>query len=149
MITAFVAGGLCLLATEVAITSCSTIYTDMSDCPTGLSLHFRYDYNMSYVNALHKNNDCLTVCVYDSEGNMIVYTITEDKVPGYTTKIDGYNIINTYVPETVNISGKKTWNDDDNKEGLRPEEITIYLYANGERVAVKRETFADLCTLDA
>lgn len=71
MITAFVAGGLCLLATEVAITSCSTIYTDMSDCPTGLSLHFRYDYNMSYVNALHKNNDCLTVCVYDSEGNIV------------------------------------------------------------------------------
>jgi hypothetical protein len=76
IITAIVARGLCLLAAGVAITSCSTIFTDMSDCPTGLSLHFRYDYNMSYANALHKKNDCLTVCVYDSDGN-IVTTKTE------------------------------------------------------------------------
>ena len=71
IITAFVAGGLCLLAAGAAITSCSTIFTDMSDCPTGLSLHFRYDYNMSYANSLHKKNDCLTVCVYDSDGNLV------------------------------------------------------------------------------
>lgn len=76
IITAVVVRRLCLLATGVAITSCSTIFTDMSDCPTGLSLHFRYDYNMSYANALHKKNDCMTVCVYDSEGN-IVTTKTE------------------------------------------------------------------------
>lgn len=60
-----------LLAAIAAITSCSTIFTDMSDCPAGLSLHFRYDYNMSYANALHRKNDCLTVCIYDSEGNIV------------------------------------------------------------------------------
>lgn len=71
IITAVVAKGLCLLAAVVAITSCSTIFTDQSDCPVGLSLYFRYDYNMSYVNTLHKKNDCLTVYVYDSEGNLV------------------------------------------------------------------------------
>ena len=76
IITAIVARGLCLLATGVAITSCSTIFTDMSDCPLGLSLHFKYDYNMANANSLHKKNDCMTVCVYDSEGN-IVTTKTE------------------------------------------------------------------------
>ena len=76
IITAIVARGLCLLAAGVAITSCSTIFTDMSDCPLGLSLHFKYDYNMAYANSLHKKNDCMTVCVYDSEGN-IVTTKTE------------------------------------------------------------------------
>ena len=30
----------------------------------------------------------------------IVYTITEDAVAGYTTKIDGYNITNHKEPET-------------------------------------------------
>ena len=36
-------------------------------------------------------------------GELIVYTITEDEVVDYTTEIEGYNIINTYkniIPET-------------------------------------------------
>lgn len=70
-ITTIVAKGLGLLAALVAITSCESIYTDQSDCPSGLDLYFRYDYNMSYVNTFHKKNDCLTVYVYDSEGNFV------------------------------------------------------------------------------
>ena len=76
MVTTVVAKGLCLLATGVAISSCNTIFTDQSDCPAGLGLHFKYDYNMSYVNTLHKENDCLTVYIYDSEGNLVT-TCTE------------------------------------------------------------------------
>lgn len=75
-ITAVVAKGLCLLAAVAAITSCSTIFTDMSDCPRGMSLQFIYDYNMSYANTFHMKNDCMTVLVYDTEGN-IVATKTE------------------------------------------------------------------------
>lgn len=66
-----VAKGLCLLAAVVAMTSCEGIYTDRTDCPTGLTLYFRHDYNMAYVNTFHKRNDCLTVYVYDSEGNLV------------------------------------------------------------------------------
>lgn len=33
---------------------------------------------------------------YDSEGNKIVYTVSENKVANYTTVVNGYNIVNTY-----------------------------------------------------
>lgn len=32
-------------------------------------------------------------------GKKIVYTITEDVVPGYTTAVNGYNVTNTHTPE--------------------------------------------------
>ena len=63
-------------------------------------------------------------------GNEIVYTITEEKVDGYTTDIDKFNITNTHTPETINISGVKTWVDNDNQDGKRPESVTIHLFAN-------------------
>ena len=68
-------------------------------------------------------------------GVEIVYTITEDPVDNYTTVINGYNVTNVYVPETVTISGTKTWNDADDQDGKRPASITINLLANGTEVA--------------
>ena len=34
----------------------------------------------------------------NAAGKAIVYTVTEDAVPGYTTRVSGYNITNTYQP---------------------------------------------------
>ncbi len=39
--------------------------------------------------------------VYDTDNNKINYTIREDAVANYSTGITGYNITNTYVPETT------------------------------------------------
>ena len=36
---------------------------------------------------------------YDADGREIVYTVDEIKVPGYTKKVDGYNVKNTYNPD--------------------------------------------------
>ena len=69
------------------------------------------------------------------DGKEIQYTITEDEVKGYTTEIDGTNIINTYTPEKTSVTGTKTWNDADNQDGKRPESITVNLFANGEKIA--------------
>ena len=44
-------------------------------------------------------------------GREIVYTITEDAVANYKTSLGGYNITNTYVPETIKVSGTKIWDD--------------------------------------
>ena len=35
---------------------------------------------------------------YDGDGKEIVYTIDEEKVPGYQKTVDGYDLINTYDP---------------------------------------------------
>ncbi|MGN0801292.1 MAG: Cna B-type domain-containing protein [Candidatus Faecivicinus sp.] len=77
-------------------------------------------------------------------GKEIVYTIREDDVEGYTAKVDGFNVTNTLIPDKIDeISGSKTWKDDDNSGKTRPESITIRLYANGDEVAQKTVTAED------
>lgn len=72
-----------------------------------------------------------------SNGKEIKYTVSEEKVEGYSAKIDGYNITNTHTPETISVSGNKIWNDSDNQDGKRPESITVNLFANGEKIDSK------------
>ena len=75
---------------------------------------------------------------YDAEGKAYTYTIQEEKVSGYTTKVNGYDLVNTYRnTETTEVSGTKTWNDYDNKFNTRPESITVKLMQNGEKYAEK------------
>ncbi|MFB5431815.1 Cna B-type domain-containing protein [Enterococcus casseliflavus] len=75
---------------------------------------------------------------YDAEGKAYTYKIQEEKVSGYTTKVNGYDLVNTYRnTETTEISGTKTWNDYDNQFNTRPESITVKLMQNGEKYAEK------------
>ena len=67
-------------------------------------------------------------------GQEISYTVSEEAVPGYTSKVDGYNITNSYTPETTTVSGSKTWEDGDNQDGKRPASITVNLLADGQKV---------------
>ena len=67
-------------------------------------------------------------------GQEITYTVSEEAVPGYTSKVEGYNITNSYTPETTTVSGSKTWEDGDNQDGKRPTSITVNLLADGQKV---------------
>ena len=78
-----------------------------------------------------------------NSGTEIVYTISEDTVADYTTVVDGYNITNTHTPEKTIISGSKTWNDNNNQDGKRPESITVRLFADGTEVTSKAVTAND------
>ena len=75
---------------------------------------------------------------YDVNGNEIKYTVDESEVEKYTKQVNGYDIVNTYTPdnpptpETIDISGTKTWNDANNKDGIRPKAIKVKLLANGK-----------------
>ena len=77
------------------------------------------------------------------KGKAIAYSVAEVSVPkGYTSEIsgnatEGYIINNTHKTETVDISGTKTWKDNDNQDGKRPDKITVTLMANGEDVQSK------------
>lgn len=65
-------------------------------------------------------------------GKEITYTVTENAVTGYSTKIDGYNITNSYTPGKTSVTVTKKWVDNDNKSGKRPSEIKVQLYADGK-----------------
>ncbi len=79
---------------------------------------------------------------YDVNGE-ITYTVTEDAVAGYETSVSGYNITNTHKPATTDITGTKTWNDNNNQDGKRPKSITVNLLADGKITATKTVTAAD------
>ena len=78
-----------------------------------------------------------------ANGKQIVYTITEDAVAGYTTTYDGYNVTNAHLPESTFVSGSKIWQDNNNQDGIRPESITIRLWADGVEIASQVVTAAE------
>ena len=68
-----------------------------------------------------------------ANGKEIDYTIEEANVPeGYDKEIDQKTrtITNTHTPEVISYHVTKIWEDFDNQDGVRPEKITVRLYAN-------------------
>ncbi len=88
------------------------------------------------------------VPVSDKTGKLYEYSVQEQKIDLYTSKIKNtdedtdsgvkrsFTITNTLKEDEVylDIIGKKTWEDEDNKKDKRPESITINLVKNGEVV---------------
>lgn len=67
------------------------------------------------------------------DGKEIVYSVEEVDVPkGYQSKVNGMNLVNSHTPEVTSVSGQKTWEDENDKDGLRPKEIQVRLLANGK-----------------
>ena len=60
-----------IVLTVFSLSSCESIYEDLSPCPHGVSLRFIYDYNMEYANAFPKKVDCLTLLIYDGKGDYV------------------------------------------------------------------------------
>ena len=77
------------------------------------------------------------------DGQKVVYTVTEDKVDNYTTKIDGTTITNTYKPGKTSLTVTKNWKDANNQDGLRPKIIKVQLYAGDQKVGKAVELSAD------
>ena len=66
------------------------------------------------------------------KGQDVDYTWQEATVPAdYRSTVNGDTIINTHEPATTKVTVVKVWNDDANKDGLRPASVTINLLANG------------------
>ena len=66
---------------------------------------------------------------------------TCDKIQGTTTynnsaaeELVGFRIINTHIPEKVKIIVKKIWDDDNNRDNVRPNQIVFTLKADGSEV---------------
>ncbi|BBA93204.1 Cna B-type domain-containing protein [Streptococcus ruminantium] len=77
---------------------------------------------------------------HDKDGEKIVYTVSEEKVDGYEMKVEGTNITNTHTPETTQVSGTKTWNDNNDQDGKRPQSITVNLLADGKVIKSQQVT---------
>ncbi|CEI83160.1 Collagen adhesin precursor [Oceanobacillus oncorhynchi] len=71
-------------------------------------------------------------------GKAIQYRITEDAIEGYgataVKQADGFVITNSYTPEQTSLTVTKGWDDGNNQDGVRPEHVTVQLFADGEPV---------------
>ena len=85
---------------------------------------------------------------YTADGRQIAYTVSEDPVDGYTGEVtgdmaSGFTVTNTNV-QTTRVAGTKTWDDDGNRDGVRPDSITVNLLRDGKKVdAVQVSAGAD------
>ena len=79
---------------------------------------------------------------YNANGSEIAYSVTEAEVTGvdsskYETSgagdaASGFTITNTN-KETADVSGTKSWEDDSDRDGVRPASITVNLMRDGAK----------------
>lgn len=81
---------------------------------------------------------------YSSEKELKYSIVNKEKVKGYDKpEIDGYDIKYFHDPEKVLIEGQIMWDDSINKDKIRPKEVTVELYGDGDYKAsnlVSKET---------
>ena len=84
---------------------------------------------------------------YDAaDGHEIAYSVREDATDSYASEItgsmsEGFVVTNTST-ETVDVWGTKVWDDDDDRDGIRPEHVTVALLADGAEL-LSKEVGAD------
>lgn len=82
--------------------------------------------------------------LYKNEnGKPVQYEIKEiTETKGYASSVSNkgntWTITNTHKPSKVSVSGTKTWKDDNNRDGIRPDSVTVRLFAEGKEIAHKK-----------
>ena len=87
-------------------------------------------------------------------GKEIEYSVSQNKVPGYTTTIKNFDITNIHSPNYPEIEDepeekvvvKVKWFNDDSS--YRPEEVTVQLYKDGRKYRAAAELSADKDTYE-
>lgn len=82
--------------------------------------------------------------LYKNEnGKPIQYEIKEiTETKGYTSSVSNkgntWTITNTHKPSKISVSGTKTWKDDNDRDGVRLDSVTVRLFAEGKEIARKK-----------
>lgn len=85
----------------------------------------------------------------NAAGKAITYTVKEVSIPGgYVSETSGdaasgYTITNKHTPGVTAVCGVKTWDDNDDQDGVRPKSITVNLLADGEVIKTAAVTAAN------
>ncbi|MDQ8806171.1 Cna B-type domain-containing protein, partial [Streptococcus ruminantium] len=81
---------------------------------------------------------------FHADGKEIKYTIKEDAIENYQSEVtgdmaSGFTVTNTNI-EKVSVPVTKTWNDNNDQDGKRPQSITVNLLADGEVIKSQQVT---------
>lgn len=78
---------------------------------------------------------------YDNEDKEITYKVIENQViDGYLVSYDQdtLTITNKHTPEKITKKVTVIWDDEENKDKIRPKNVTVRLFADGEEVKDKK-----------
>lgn len=123
------------MAVLVLLASCN-IYETLDPCPRGVSMRFVYDYNMEYADAFSEQMDCLTLYVYDGEGNYVkTFTETGDalKDKDYRMVIDLPEGDYTFIAYGGIACGEKSFTVvEEPAEGSSVGDLNVLMRKNGD-----------------
>ncbi len=110
--------------------------------PEYVSVRLLYDedeqYGMAFVCAENDWEGVAFINVPEYlEGKKLEYTASEDEIEGYEIRLSGdaksgFRFTNVHVPETTSVDVSKVWDDADDRNGIRPESVTVKLLSDGE-----------------
>ena len=83
----------------------------------------------------------------NENGSAITYTVEETVPSGYTSEMSGsqsagFVFTNTKIVDKTSVSFSLIWDDDNNRDGYRPDSVTVWLVADGQRTS-KKVTLSD------
>ena len=79
----------------------------------------------------------------DELGNKYVYTVKEEKINGYSTEYSEDTLTVKNILEMTEITVNKVWEDDNNRDGIRPESITLHILQNGTEMTDLKTTVTE------
>lgn len=89
-------------------------------------------YTTTITAAINWKHTFLKLPKFFNEGTQIEYTLTEDTMSGYSDVVEKrsdyvFVLTNKYSPATVDVTIVKKWDDDNDRDGMRPESVDIVL----------------------
>lgn len=109
----------------------TTVQLTANGQPTGAPVELNADNNWKY--------EWKQLLAEDEEGTNIVYRVTADAPEDYTAKVtgsadDGFVVTYTHEIAKTSVTASVTWDDADDKDGIRPKSVSFQLKADGENV---------------
>ena len=72
------------LLSAAVLSSCSMMHEDRDDCPTGLYLSFRYNYNLERADMFGDHVGAVDVYVFDADGHYVTTLADANRGPPFT-----------------------------------------------------------------
>ena len=91
-------GGLLATATMAGLSSCSMMTEDLDDCPWGLYVNFKYDYNIERADIFKDQVGGVTLYVFDDAGKLVERREVTNAKDGDALKSYGYKMHFTDLP---------------------------------------------------
>ena len=109
----------------------TTVQLTANGQPTGDPVELNADNNWTY--------EWKQLLAEDEEGTNIVYRVTADAPEDYTAKVtgsadDGFVVTYSHEIAKTSVTASVTWDDADDKDGIRPKSVSFQLKADGENV---------------